>query len=204
MILDQNLKVLSLKQIKKDLYEVNINGEIYNFVTETVLKYRLVKGKEIIDLNEIVNFNNLNTNISKIKNYILKYPKSIYNFRIYLKEKYENIDLDYIINELIKLDFLNDKRYAVSKANNLLNRGYGLNYIKNYLNYNEHIDNNIIEEVVADLTVDSADLNKLIVKLANKYAKLDYYNKKNKIINYLLRKGYNKIDFMADLEKILN
>lgn len=191
---NQNLKVKDLKEEKKNLYKVEIAEQAYLFVTDTVLKYRLVKGKEVTNIDEIINFNNKILYLNKIRNYALKYPKSIYNLKLYLKEKYEDIDSEYIINILINEGIIDDKRYALNKYYALKSKNYGQAYIINYLLYKEHIDkeiiNNIIENDKAEI-----DLKPLIAKLLIKYK-----GDKAKVINYLLRKGHKYNDIKSALE----
>lgn len=195
MIENQNLKVLSLNKVKKDIYNVVINDTIYEFNEDTVLKYRLVKGKEIINLKEVLDYDNKIKYLAKIRNYVIKYPKSIYNLKEILISKYLDIDVNYIIDILIKEGFVDDKRYAKNKALSLISKNYGLNYIKNYLLYKEHISNDIVDEILESLDF-KVDFNDLLNKL--KKQKYD----KQKAYNYLIRKGFNYNDFKDILNKI--
>lgn len=195
MIENQNLKVLSLNKVKKDIYNVVINDTIYEFNEDTVLKYRLVKGKEIINLKEVLDYDNKIKYLAKIRNYVIKYPKSIYNLKEILISKYLDIDVNYIIDILIKEGFVDDKRYAKNKALSLISKNYGLNYIKNYLLYKEHISNDIVDEILESLDF-KVDFNDLLNKL--KKQKYD----KQKAYNYLIRKGFNYNDFKEILNKI--
>ncbi len=195
MIENQNLKVLSLNKVKKDIYNVVINDTIYEFNEDTVLKYRLVKGKEIINLKEVLDYDNKIKYLAKIRNYVIKYPKSIYNLKEILISKYLDIDVNYIIDILIKEGFVDDKRYAKNKALSLISKKYGLNYIKNYLLYKEHISNDIVDEILESLDF-KVDFNDLLNKL--KKQKYD----KQKAYNYLIRKGFNYNDFKDILNKI--
>lgn len=197
-----NNTVLSIKEIKKDLYEVNINNEIYQFVVETVLKYRLLKDKIVDNIDEIIKYNDLNKDYNKILNYCLKYPKSIYNFKLYLNNKYKDIDISYIIDKLINIKALDDKKYAQMKINSLLNKGYGINYIKNYLIYNDKIDNYIIDELLIDIETTN-NIDETINKLIKRYNKLDNKAKREKIYNYLIKKGHNYNDFKTILDESL-
>lgn len=195
MIENQNLKVLSLNKVKKDIYNVVINDTIYEFNEDTVLKYRLVKGKEIINLKEVLDYDNKIKYLAKIRNYVIRYPKSIYNLKEILISKYLGIDVNYIIDILIKEGFVDDKRYAKNKALSLISKKYGLNYIKNYLLYKEHISNDIVDEILESLDF-KVDFNDLLNKL--KKQKYD----KQKAYNYLIRKGFNYNDFKDILNKI--
>ncbi len=195
MIENQNLKVLSLNKVKKDIYNVVINDTIYEFNEDTVLKYRLVKGKEIINLKEVLDYDNKIKYLAKIRNYVIKYPKSIYNLKEILISKYLDIDVNYIIDILIKEGFVDDKRYAKNKALSLISKKYGLNYVKNYLLYKEHISNDIVDEILESLDF-NVDFNDLLNKL--KKQKYD----KQKAYNYLIRKGFNYNDFKDILNKI--
>lgn len=195
MIENQNLKVLSLNKVKKDIYNVVINDTIYEFNEDTVLKYRLVKGKEIINLKEVLDYDNKIKYLAKIRNYVIRYPKSIYNLKEILISKYLGIDVNYIIDILIKEGFVDDKRYAKNKALSLISKKYGLNYIKNYLLYKEHISIDIVDEILESLDF-KVDFNDLLNKL--KKQKYD----KQKAYNYLIRKGFNYNDFKDILNKI--
>ena len=194
MPINQNLKVKELKEEKKNLYKVEINEQSYLFVTDTILKYRLVKGKEVTNIDEIINFNNKILYLNKIRNYALKYPKSIYNLKMYLKEKYEDIDSDYIVNILINEGIIDDKRYALNKYYALQSKNYGQTYIINYLLYKDHIDKEIINNII-EKDNNVINLKPLIAKLLIKYK-----GDKAKIINYLLRKGHKYNDIKSALE----
>lgn len=194
MPINQNLKVKELKEEKKNLYKVEINEQSYLFVTDTILKYRLVKGKEVTNIDEIINFNNKILYLNKIRNYALKYPKSIYNLKMYLKEKYEDIDSDYIVNILINEGIIDDKRYALNKYYALQSKNYGQTYIINYLLYKDHIDKEIINNIIENDN-NIINLKPLIAKLLIKYK-----GDKVKIINYLLRKGHKYNDIKSALE----
>ena len=195
MIENQNLKVLSLNKVKKDTYNVVIDDNVYEFSEDTVLKYRLVKGKEIINIKEVLDYDNKIKYLAKIRNYVIKYPKSIYNLKEILISKYIDIDVNYILDILIKEGFVDDKRYAKNKALSLISKKYGLNYIKNYLLYKENISNEIVNEVLENLEI-KVDFNDILNKL--KKQKYD----KQKAYNYLIRKGFNYNDFKDVLNKI--
>lgn len=198
-----NAKVIDLVPVRKNIYKVNIAGTIYELCEETVIKYRLVKGKEVLDVSQILAYDNLYKHYDDIKNYYLRFPKSRYNFAKVVKEKYPDIDIDLIIDRLISQNIINDYKYAYAKAYSLNKKGYGNNYIKNYLAYREHIDQAIITDTLANFTDDLGQLEDLIDKLIVRYSKWDDKVKYQKIVNYLLQKGYKYETFKSILQEKL-
>ena len=59
MLAKANAKVIDLVPVRKNIYKVNIAGTIYELCEETVIKYRLVKGKEVLDVSQILAYDNL-------------------------------------------------------------------------------------------------------------------------------------------------
>lgn len=203
MLAKANAKVIDLVPVRKNIYKVNIAGTIYELCEETVIKYRLVKGKEVLDVSQILAYDNLYKHYDDIKNYYLRFPKSRYNFAKVIKEKYPDIDIDLIIDRLISQNIINDYKYAYAKAYSLNKKGYGNNYIKNYLTYREHIDQAIITDTLANFTDDLGQLEDLIDKLIVRYSKWDDKVKYQKIVNYLLQKGYKYETFKSILQEKL-
>lgn len=185
-----NLKVDSLKELKKGLYEVTINNKAYKLVTDTILKFRLVKGKEVASLDEVLNYNQKVIYLDKIRNYALKYPKSSFNLAQSLKEKYSDLDINFIIDILKQEGIVSDFAYAKQKALSLSNKGYGISYITNYLRFKDHISQDIINSL--NIENNEHKLEELVEKLKKKDP-----SDQNKLIKALLRKGYKYDDFKA-------
>ncbi len=190
-----NLRITDIKELNKEEYEVIIDNNTYILVADTVLKYRLYKDKEIDNLAEIIEYNNKIKYLDKIRKYVSRYLKSKYNYYLYFSNKYEDIDITYILDYLEEIGLIDDKKYTNIKANSLISNGYSINYIKKYLIYKDHIDSSVVDEVLQNLDNTDSNIEKLILKLIRKYDKYDNKEKKDKIIKYLLRKGYNLEEF---------
>lgn len=178
----QNKVVKKLIPLKKDLYKVTINDETYELNIETVLKYRLVVSKEVLDLNEILEADQMLSDYLKIKNYLIKYPKTIKE----VKNKYKDVlKLEDIIERLKEEHLLDDYRYAKSYLENLMYKNESKLVIK-YKLKEKGIDEEIINELLALYVVDKDKLKQTILK---------YKDSKNgdlnKTISHFLRKGYD-------------
>lgn len=178
----QNKVVKKLTPLKKDLYEVTIDDETYELNIETVLKYRLVVSKEVLDLNEILKADQMLSDYLKIKNYLIKYPKTIKE----VKNKYKDVlNIEQIIEKLKEEHLLDDYRYAKSYLENLMHKNESKLVIK-YKLKEKGIDEEIINELLALYVVDKDKLKQTILK---------YKDSKNgdlnKTISHFLRKGYD-------------
>ncbi len=117
----------------------------------------------------------------KTKNY---YIKEMYDK---LNNKYDKNTTNKVIKNLIKNDYLNDKKLVYLKMNYLINeKKYGKNYIIDYFT-NKNISYNLITYIL--------DYFNNTIFLNNKSEIIDLLLKKGKdkkyISSYLIRKGYD-------------
>ncbi len=135
---------------------------------------------------EIIVDNETNILYSKIRAYAIRYPKSSYELRLQLKNKYalDDITTDNFIERLKYEKILNDNLYCESLISSLKRKGYGENYIYNTLRQ-KGLDTNILIEN------DSSVLEHMIAKQLKNYKGLPLAKQKEKLTSYLLRKGYN-------------
>ncbi len=115
---------------------------------------------------------NLNVTVEEMRNfafvYIEKYAPSKQQLKTYLLKKYLKISLpnikkqdvinliDVVLSDLENSKFLNDKFYSDSKAKSLIQRGYSINKIRNYLIV-KGIDNEFIKETVNKIQNQNSD-----------------------------------------------
>ena len=101
-------------------------------------------------------------------------------------------DLEIIISELIQEQFLDETRYAQSFARGKFRiKKWGKNKIKQALKRKKVSDYNIrkgLEEIDSEEYLNT--INELIEKWAEKYSDLNSYEKRQKLYQMLLRKGY--------------
>ena len=114
----------------------------------------------------------LNVTVEEMRNfafvYIEKYAPSKQQLKTYLLKKYLKISLpnikkqdvinliDVVLSDLENSKFLNDKFYSDSKAKSLIQRGYSINKIRNYLIV-KGIDNEFIKETVNKIQNQNSD-----------------------------------------------
>lgn len=186
-------------------YIVTINNQEYELLEETVIKYRVIKDASFDNLEEILTFNETAKYISDMKKYIARYQKSKYNYFLYFKNKYKELEENVIIEILDDLEnkkIINDYNYAASKVNSLLNKKNSIYFIRETLIYDK-VNTNIIDEILNEIeTDDSNNIKSLISKLDKKYQKYDIKTRKQKIIKYLLTKGFKYNDIKQNLEEI--
>ena len=185
--------VQSLKKKDKG-YEVTINGKVYSFDEETIIKYRLVKDKELPDafIEEIQASNLLESFKKKALSYHLRYMKSSLEVVEYLKTKglSENLAIQ-AVEDLKRLNVLNDKTLAFQMASALARNSNGPLMIRQKLKF--HLfESCLIEEVMQNLNADDISLGKekLLKKAEKKFIKLSDFDKKRKIKEVFYRHGY--------------
>lgn len=185
-------------------YLVTINNQEYELLEETVIKYRVIKDASFDNLEEILTFNETAKYISDMKKYVARYQKSKYNYFLYFKNKYKELEENVIIEILDDLEnkkIINDYNYAASKVNSLLNKKNSIYFIRETLIYDK-VNINIIDEILNEIeTDDSNNIKSLISKLDKKYQKYDIKTRKQKIIKYLLTKGFKYNDIKQNLEE---
>lgn len=186
-------------------YLVTINNQEYELLEETVIKYRVIKDASFDNLEEILTFNETAKYISDMKKYVARYQKSKYNYFLYFKNKYKELEENVIIEILDDLEnkkIINDYNYAASKVNSLLNKKNSIYFIRETLIYDK-VNTDIIDEILNEIeTDDSNNIKSLISKLDKKYQKYDIKTRKQKIIKYLLTKGFKYNDIKQNLDEI--
>lgn len=186
---------------KKDKkgYLVTIDNKDYIIDEEIVIKYRLVKNKELEDnlLNKILHDNNMIIYYKKALNYSLKYNKNSAAIYDYLnKFEINNRDIAEIIDNLIKIHVLDDEKLILNTLDTLVRKGNGKLLIKEKL-YNLKYREELITLALNKINYDDyfASLKKLYDKALIKYDKeTDSYIKNMKIKKYLYQRGYSLDD----------
>lgn len=249
-------KIESIKKLKKKgMYEITINGCDYKVTEDLIVKYTLIKGRELTKEelskieSEIINENLL----LKVYNYISYQFRSEYEIKKYLYDLSANENqINDIIIKLKSLNMIDDDYLSVSILNYCIAQLKGPKIYKNKLyerrieiihNYNDNdqveaikksIEKNkdkntklpvlkqkslltqkllrdgfeekyvykLIDEVSFDDDTDEQQerLIKEYEKLQIKYSKYTDYEKRNRIINNLMSKGYT----YKQISKLIN
>ena len=186
------------KSKKKSVYVVAIGNKTYEFNEDIIIEFNLYKGKEINDdlLNKALASNSLNDYYNKALNYALRYYKSSYDTKNYLKEKgLSNELIDEIVNKLIEKNIINDKKIVENSIFSLVKSCNGKLLIIEKLKQ-KRFDINLINECVNNIDMDFyfESLNKLYEKVKNKYDKYPDYVRIGKLKGYLYSRGYSTND----------
>ena len=195
--------VKSIKKVpRKSEYLVTIDNDDYKFKENIVVKYRLVKNKEIDKetLKMAISENDFESIYLKTERYVINYSKSEKEVVRYLKKKeVDNLTINKIIDKLRKLNLIDDTSLVESLVYSYIKKYNGVNLIGEKLKQ-KGIDYDLIDKALSNIDYDTyyLYLNKLYEKVKHRYDKYDSYIRKNKIKKYLLSRGYT----YSDIEKL--
>ena len=202
------MQVVNINYSKsKEVFEVVFEDE-----TKLLLNYNIFeKYKVSVDMdfseNEILEmkyFSDIERAKSRAMNYISGKLKTKYEVRLKLKENgFAEDVIDEVLDILEKEEYLNDKVYCeiFIEDKKKLN-GYGKNKIKSLL-IQKGISKNIFEDFLNEFEYDEEFDNALkmgIKKLELLSNEEDNFKKKQKIINYLVYRGFG-FDVINDVLK---
>lgn len=199
------MKINKFKKIGSNKYRIYFDNETLVIYEDVILKYNLLYKKDIdTDLLLQINEDNYKASIydSAIR-YIGIRMRSIKEVKEYLnKKKYDNRDIESVVNKLIEQGLLNDKKFAISYVNDKIYlTKSGPDKIKNELiklGINEKDIHNAFNNIDNGALMDK--LNKIIDKEIKLNVKLPINKMKNKIITRCINLGYK----YEDIIEILN
>lgn len=194
----KNILMKKISKIKKSNNKYTIilsDNSSLSFYSDTLIKYNLLKPREISDkeLEEVINYNNYIEAYNKALTYI-SYKRRT---KKEIKDKLCNYSIDVIDKVIKKLDelcLLDEKKYIEAFINDQINLGNkGPFYIKKELkklniniDYIDEILNNIKEDVWIE------KVKKIVDKKINTNKKLSKESLLLKIKNDLILLGYSK------------
>lgn len=194
------MRILKIKKLKNGKYKLTLdNGDILELYDDVILKSNILYTKEVNEelLKEINKDNSYYSYYNKALKYVSTRMRSTKELEKYL-DKFELSDTDKrnIIDKLKEIGLLNDSLFVKAYINDklylsnvgpykikreLLEHNIDEDLIDNYL---QKIDNNIINDKI----------KKHIIKKIKNNNKLSSYQLKNKIMNDLMSKGFDKSD----------
>lgn len=195
--------VKSLKKAKKkDLYNVVIDEMSLELSENIIVKYRLVKGKEVDKaiLKDIIKDNNLDALYSKTMTYAIKYNKGSAEIRKYLEKKEaSDFEIELIIKRLIESKIISDLDVVEGLVSSYVRNGNGILLIKEKLYQKGY------SKELTDLALENINYDMYYQKMNNQYSKAlkaqkkgDEFERMMKAKNAILRRGYT----YSDLEKL--
>ncbi len=188
-------KISKIKKINNKYTIILSDNSSLSFYSDTLIKYNLLKPREISDkeLEEIINYNDYIEAYNKALTYISYKQRT----KKEIKDKLCNYSIDVIDKVIKKLDelcLLDEKKYIEAFINDQINLGNkGPFYIKKELkklniniDYIDEILNNIKEDVWIE------KVKKIVDKKINTNKKLSKESLLLKIKNDLILLGYSK------------
>lgn len=188
-------KISKIKKINNKYTIILSDNSSLSFYSDTLIKYNLLKPREISDkeLEEIINYNDYIEAYNKTLTYISYKQRT----KKEIKDKLCNYSIDVIdkvIKKLDELSLLDEKKYIEAFINDQINLGNkGPFYIKKELkklniniDYIDEILNNINENVWIE------KVKKIVDKKINTNKKLPKERLLLKIKNDLILLGYSK------------
>jgi len=191
--------VKSLKKSrKKDLYNVIIDDLELELSENIVVKYRLIKNKEVDKsiLKDIIKDNNIDSLYTKAMSYAIKYNKGSAEVRKYLEKKdASNFEIELIIKRLIESKIISDLDVVESLVSSYVRNGNGILLIKEKL-YQKGYDKDLIEMSLENINYDMyySKMNIHYNKALKAQKKGEEFERIMKAKNSLLRKGYTYFD----------
>lgn len=188
-------KISKIKKINNKYTIILSDNSSLSFYSDTLIKYNLLKPREISDkeLEEVINYNNYIEAYNKALTYISYKQRT----KKEIKDKLCNYSIDVIDKVIKKIDelcLLDEKKYIEAFINDQINLGNkGPFYIKKELkklniniDYIDEILNNINENVWIE------KVKKIVDKKINTNKKLSKESLLLKIKNDLILLGYSK------------
>lgn len=184
-------KIVFVKKSKT--YTIFIdNGSGFEIVEDTLVRFNLYKGMEIdTELISQIKYENQKFEAANSVFRFIQNKKTTKEVRDYLSRKgYNEEIINLTIEYLISKDYLNDKKYidAFIHDKYMINK-YGQNKIKNCL-LQKGIDKDLVESSLYEMYEDIEMENLKMHALKKLHSLGDVPNKKSKLINHLIYKGY--------------
>lgn len=189
---------ISVQQKNKERFNIFLDDEYAFAVFEaTLLKFQLVKGKELddLDVEEILYSDQINKAYTAAVHYLSFRMRTAKEIGVYLKEKeYEPFVIKEIVAKLKEQGYLNDREFAIAFVRTQVNttlKGRGV-IVQELME--KGVDKEIIEEAVLSEYSPEQELEhavKLVLKYAPKYKKDSFKIMIQKVEQALVRKGYS-------------
>lgn len=186
-----------IEKLKNNKYNIYINGEKITTYDNVIIGNNILYKKQIDNelYQKILNETEYYSIYNKVVNYILKKRRSEKEIIQYLNKLNLTLkEADKMINKLKDINLINDREYCRAYINDKVYlSNFGINKIKNEL-INQDISLHIIEEELdkIDKTIFYTRLEKILTKKIKSNKKYSSSYLKQKVLNDLLKLGYEK------------
>jgi regulatory protein len=189
---------ITVQQKNKERFNIFLDEEYAFAVYEaTLLKFQLVKGKELdeLDMEEILFSDQINKAYNAAVHYLSFRMRTEKEIEQYLKEKeYEAFVIKEIVVKLKEQGYLNDREFAVAYIRTQVNTTLKGRGVMEQELLEKGINKGIIEESLETEYSVETELEhavKLVLKYAPKYKKDSFKIMIQKVEQALIRKGYS-------------
>jgi len=192
---------------KRDRYSLFVNGKfLMGVYDDLVLEYGLSKGSILTYglINEILYEDLKKKALRAALNFLSYKQRTVFELSKKLRDKdYDDEIIDIAMARLIELGYVNDQQYARDFVE--MRKSYAGSYKLKTDLYKRGINKNIIEMVLSEIDTDAQyeELKAMCMKKNNQSEGLSNEKKYNRVMAFLIRKGYNFADVksaMAELE----
>jgi regulatory protein len=189
---------IEVQKKRKDRYNIYIDDEFqFGLDENTLIKFDLRKGIEITEAeiekieNEEVNAKAFNAAASFLKT--RERSRKEIRDKLKAKEYYESV-IEKVLEKLERLDIVNDKRFAEMFVRDRMKlKPKGKRVLQLEL-AQKGIDRNTIEEVLNEMLGGDGELElakRVYQKIEKRYLGLEENIRRDKIVKYLLSKGFS-------------
>ncbi len=198
------MKIEKYTKLAGNRYNVKIDEETIKLYDDVIIKYELLRKKEISDelFNEIIKYNDSLDAYYKALRYITKKMRTIKEVENYLKADYTNKTIQETIQKLEKQGFLNKEKYLKSYIADHVNLSLiGPNKIKNNLlklGFNEEEFKGQIENIEKSVWLEK--IRKAVKKKITNNKSYGTNKLKEKILYDLTNLGFDK----GMVEEVIN
>ncbi len=199
---------MKIDKIKKSgkRYKITLDsGKTITTYEEVILENGLLFHRYINEklFKKIIQDTNYYKSYNKVLDMITRKLRSEYEIKQYLKKsEIEEKDIEEIINNLKRINLIDDRNYAKAYTNDKINLSLDGPYkIKRHLEENK-IKSEYIEEAISniDKNIIKNHIDKIIDKKVKANTKYTSYILKQKITIYLINLGYSREDINEVLE----
>lgn len=198
------MKVTDIKQQqrRKDRYSIYIDGKYSFALSESgLLSSRISIGQELEshELEELKKFSAEDKAVYRVLDLISRRPRSRGEIRDYLRlKKYSEEEIEKTLNTLSDKGYIDDEDFAKRWVDSrrllkpISNRKLRLELIQ------KRVDSEIIQRVLEE---DDTDEIETIRKLIAKKQKQTRYQDNQKLMQFLIRQGFNYSDIKTAMER---
>lgn len=201
---------IEVTHVRKQLCQIHLSDErVIDAHLESIYQYSLDKGREIDEKT----IENLSADYDYFQ--LRSYGINLVGRRFYTEKEIRDklakravlsTNIEKVIQQLLRYDYIDDALYAEKfiKDGKKLKK-HGVRKIK-YDLLQKGIDENIIEKMLSETKEDLEDfawenILKLCIKKRKAYIKEDPYKRRQKLYQYLSRRGYESAEIKKAIDK---